>query len=186
MKKNVFKKAAIAVSVLASVSLFVACGSDPVDPGDGDDGGGGTPTPGTPDTIFAMTVVHPQGWSKVLDEVTPAISSVSYDSATAVAGEAAHITLVRGAQPTVGQDPWPQADILGAMFAKEGTGSLAKLDSIEITYKVIAASDGVKASDGGISFKITQDYVVGIETADWATFHAVLTNALKNIKPLAD
>lgn len=129
-----------------------------------------------PDTIKALSIVHPNGWSKLLDAISPAVSSIDVAGA---AGEDATIKLIRGIQPTAGADPWPEATILGAMFEdkKETEYSLKKLQKVVFTYTVTSFPEGAD----GVSLAIGSAYSTSIEDAGWAKFHAVLTTGSKAV-----
>jgi hypothetical protein len=209
-----FKKTLLAFSVVAMLGM-VACGDEdgaptgtgtgdttgdtagdtdntgdtgdgPADDiGEGDTGGEGGEATYT-DTIFGMSVVHPEGWTVMNDSVEGLTSTVVV---TGEVKENAVITFNRVAKPAADEaDPWPQADIIGAMFedGKEADYSLAKMEMIEIEYKVISADAGVQADDGGISFKITKDFETGIPDAGWASFHAIMTSGFDPDKLDAD
>jgi hypothetical protein len=180
----------ITLAALAAAALFYSVNAEDVAPtGDAPTEDvaptGDTPTEDEPtedvttfdESFYGMPIVHPDGWSPMVDDIDPAVSS-----ATVAGGEdePAEITLVRGTKPTDDEvDPWPEASLLGAMFTEEGDNSLKALKEVIVTYTVI--EENIGTADAGLSFAISTDYSIGIESAGYAKFHAVLTKGIENL-----
>lgn len=130
----------------------------------------GADEPTYPDTIHAMPIVHPDGWSKMCD------SEGSNLEVSGKAGEDAALTLTRVAKPE-GKDVWASA--LGAMFPMddEGTpqgGSFAKLKYVVIGYKVEKETDT-------LAITIAKDWNTSTGAPDWNGFNAISAKGASDV-----
>lgn len=118
--------------------------------------------PTYPDTIHAMPIVHPDGWSAMCDAEGSKLET------SGKAGEDAVLKLTRVAKPE-GKEVWASA--LGAMFPmdEKGTpqgGSFAKLKYVVIGYKVEKDTDT-------LAITIAKDWNTSTGAPDWNGFNAI-------------